>query len=243
MKPAYNAVMTEIKNTLPAHPGDLLWLMERFFFKTFPNGGKVDLISASIHSNLVYQQVVSFCGLAKYKHHPHWRTLLGFTNLTEMGINKRIIPAHTITLAARIICGSCTKKSKIVHLTVGNKKWSRSQPVLTISKHQAYGVIRQVQEPNLKRILKLMPMLQITMTRMMVTISKTLLSSGLTKDQTMMVPALVEQELILELSDPISYSAILFTHSPSKLATLIPGHSISQLPQLDAVPVPQIMIS
>jgi hypothetical protein len=149
MKPVYNTVLSQIKKTLPANPGDLLWLLDRFFLEMFPNGGEVDLVSASVHSNSVYKQVAMFCAKATYKHHPHRRTLLALGSMAEMGMDERIIPAHALTLATDILRGPYTKRNKTANLTIAGEKRSTSRAVLTFKNARPDGVINEVDEPQL----------------------------------------------------------------------------------------------
>jgi hypothetical protein len=146
----YRGYLSRIeRELLPAHTGDLLWLIDRFFQEKLPQGGDVDLISASIHANSVYRLIATFCDQAKYKHHPHWRTLMAFVSMAEMGLDERAVCSNAMTMAAEVLRGPFTKKTKTANLTVNNEKRSASRAVLTIKGNRPDSVIYEEEEPEL----------------------------------------------------------------------------------------------
>ncbi|EAT86157.2 hypothetical protein SNOG_06326 [Parastagonospora nodorum SN15] len=136
-----------INATLPAQPGDLVWLIDRYIAETLPNGGDIDLVPASVHANSVFAQVASFCMQAKYKNHPHLRTFLAFASMSEMGVDERLVPATAFTNVVEVLFGKFGKKTKTVRTKIANETRTMSRVVLTIGTERQSGVLQEIEEP------------------------------------------------------------------------------------------------
>lgn len=148
----YDIYLNKVKKDLPAFPGDLLWLIDRFLSDKFPEGGELDLINASIHGNSVYKHIATFCSKAKYKYHPHFRTFLALASMAEMGLDERNVSSYALTLAAEILRGPfVSRKSKTANIKVEGQNRSASRFVLTIKKDRPENVIHQEDEPELEQ--------------------------------------------------------------------------------------------
>lgn len=148
----YGIYLNKATKDLPAHPGDLLWLVDRFLSEKFPEGGDIDLINASLHGNSVYRLIATFCSKAKYKYHPHLRTFLALAGMAEMGLDERNVSSYALTLAAEILRGPfISRKSKTVNFKVGGQKRSASRFVLTIGKDRQENVVYEKDEPELEQ--------------------------------------------------------------------------------------------
>jgi hypothetical protein len=140
-----------IKAQLPAQPGDLIWLISRFFQDALPNGGNIDLVPSSIHANSIYNLVSTFCSRAKYKNHPHLRTFLAFATMSEMGVEERLVPAIALTNVIEILFKSHEKKNKTVNAKIANEARSMTRVVLTVDGTFKKGVLADVEEPELEQ--------------------------------------------------------------------------------------------
>jgi hypothetical protein len=150
-KTAQPYFISQAKKNLPAKPGDLLWLINQFLLDVHPNGGEVDLISASLHKNSVFKQIGLFCSKAKYKHHPHLRTFLAYASMAEMGLEERAVSANAMLIAVEVLRDITTTKSKTANLKIGGEKKSVGRKVLTIGGTPLTGAIFQVTEPELEQ--------------------------------------------------------------------------------------------
>lgn len=143
------AYIKSVKSGLPANPGDLLWLLDRFFTETFPNGGKVDLCPGSLHAESVYNKIAAFCAKAKYMHHPHWRTLLALANMTEMGLTERMIPANFLILATQVLREPFSSQPRTKNGKCMGESYSLGRQVIDIGNVCPNGLIVDVEEPPL----------------------------------------------------------------------------------------------
>lgn len=108
--------LATLRNTLPANPGDLLWLIDRFLSEEFANGGAVKLMSGSEHEQSIYRLISKFCSKAKYKHHPHLRTLKAMVSVVEMGATERLIATNALTFAFNVLRSPCKKQSRSLNV-------------------------------------------------------------------------------------------------------------------------------
>jgi hypothetical protein len=51
-------ILSDIRKKLPAHPGDLLWLVDCFIQHSYLGGGNVDFAAASEHEFSVWRKVM-----------------------------------------------------------------------------------------------------------------------------------------------------------------------------------------
>lgn len=146
----YSFYLSQAKKHLPANPGDLLWLIDRFFTMKFLNGGHVDLISASLHNNSIFKLIAFFCRDAMYKHHPHLTTFLAFASMAEMGQDERNVSSNALTIACELLRQSTERKSKTANFA---DKTSASRYVIKLAGdvQRPQGAIRAVEEPILER--------------------------------------------------------------------------------------------
>lgn len=138
----------QIKKQLPGEPGDLIWLMDRFFTDVLPTGGDIDTVPASVHNASIYGQIKAFCARAKYKHHPHLRTFMAFASMSEMGGDERLVPAIALTYVVKVLFSKFGKKNKTVNTKVNNESRSMTRVVLTIEGARQVGVMLDVDEPE-----------------------------------------------------------------------------------------------
>lgn len=143
----YATYLSKAKQHLPANPGDLLWLIDRFFTANFSEGGVVDLISASLHNNSVFRLVALFCTSAMYKHHPHLITLLAFASMAEMGQDERNVASNALTAACELLRASEDRKAKTANLRGGGTA-SRYVIALEGDQERPKNAIRKVAEPK-----------------------------------------------------------------------------------------------
>lgn len=102
LKPySYQHYFNELRSTLPANTGDMLWLVNQFLSEQYPTGGKLDLAAGSEVETSIYHAIVSFCSQQKYKHHPHHRTMLARTQIIKQGADERVIATNLCTLSGR----------------------------------------------------------------------------------------------------------------------------------------------
>jgi hypothetical protein len=135
---------------LPANPGDLLWLIDRFFQEAIQKE-EVDLISPSIHPHSVYRLITAFCAKGTYKHHPHLRTFLAFANMAEMGMDEQKVSSNALMLAAEVLRGPFAINKKTANITVNKVRRSALRSVLTIGQHNLPNTIAEGDEPELER--------------------------------------------------------------------------------------------
>jgi hypothetical protein len=69
--------------------------------------------------------------------------------MAEMGLDERAVCSNAMTMAAEVLRGSFTKKTKTANLTVNNEKRSASRTVLTIKGIRPDNVIYEEEEPEL----------------------------------------------------------------------------------------------
>jgi hypothetical protein len=139
---------------LPANPGDLLWLIDRFFQSVvIPGGGTMDFFYPSIHPtiNSVYTLIAAFCAEGTYRHHPHLRTFLAFANMSEMGEDERMVSNNALMTAAGILTGSYTEKKVTKNVEINGKKESPSRKVLTLGVDRPSDVVREDEPEQLEQ--------------------------------------------------------------------------------------------
>lgn len=139
---------------LPANPGDLLWLIDRFFQSVvIPGGGTMDFFYPSIHPtvNSVYTLIAAFCAEGTYRHHPHLRTFLAFANMSEMGEDERMISNNALMTAAGILTGSYTEKKVTKNVEINGKKECPSRKVLTLGGERPPDVVREDEPEQLEQ--------------------------------------------------------------------------------------------
>jgi hypothetical protein len=149
-KPDYAALLSAVRSTLPANPGDLLWLIDQFLEEYFAQGGEIDLASGSEHRDSVYQLISSFCSKALYKHHPQLQTLKAMTNIVEKGATERLIGTNALTFAFEVLREPFTKRKKTLVLKVDGKRQDSSRFVATIGTAIPKHTIRPWDEPKLE---------------------------------------------------------------------------------------------
>ncbi|CAN9092100.1 unnamed protein product [Alternaria alternata] len=146
-----NKYLSLIRANLPAYPGDLVWLINRFLEEVLPEGGDIDPIPGSIHTNSVYRLVVQFCNQAKYKYYPHLRTFLAFASMAEMGNDERFVPANAFMNVMKIIFGDVEHKRKTARVKINGESKTMDRLWLTVGKDRETGVIHDVEDPELEQ--------------------------------------------------------------------------------------------
>ncbi|KAI4641008.1 uncharacterized protein J4E78_010484 [Alternaria triticimaculans] len=123
------------KDYLPANVGDLLWLIDRFLKWTFPHGDyKLDFIPLSCdHPDSIYQLIKNIGEEGRYRHHPHFRTFIAFSKMSDMGSDERAVPNNALVLAAEILAGQYTKKRKRAEFRFNGGVVSETRSVLMLS--------------------------------------------------------------------------------------------------------------
>jgi hypothetical protein len=127
--------LPKIRTTLPAKPGDLLWLIERFLLEVFPSGGELDPVSVSEHPTYsVYAKLMSFASRPKYQHHPHIDTLKAMAHLSEQGVDDRRVPWNIFLLSLELLRpGSPSKKKNLKRTVPDGTKIETSRLVRTMN--------------------------------------------------------------------------------------------------------------
>jgi hypothetical protein len=127
--------LAKTQHNLPAKPGDLLWILERFFLDTFPTGGEVDPVSVSEHPTYsIYAQLMAFASRVKYQHHPHIDTLKAMAHLSEQGVDDRRVPWNILLVSLELLRpGSISKKKNLKRTLPGGSKIETSRLVRIIS--------------------------------------------------------------------------------------------------------------
>ncbi|KAF3004048.1 hypothetical protein E8E13_001558 [Curvularia kusanoi] len=128
---------------LPANPGGLLWLLDRFFEAYFPNGGDIDMASSSEHPKSVYRKISELCLLHRYKNHPHIKTLKAFVDDVERGRTERLIASNALTPASSAN-DHCGQKLTISSSASANTIRPRTEPRL----ESAVEILSDVVEEN-----------------------------------------------------------------------------------------------
>jgi hypothetical protein len=139
-----------LRNTLPANPGDMLWLLDRFLHEQFPWGGKIDLASGSEHRDSIYHLITTFCSKATYRHHPHIRTFRALASIVEQGAAERSIATNALVFALQILREPFTKTPKTLKLKVNGVNKESKRFVVTIGAKVPKEVIREWEEPELE---------------------------------------------------------------------------------------------
>jgi hypothetical protein len=142
------AHLSTLRNTLPANPGDILWLIDRFLHEQFPGGGKVDLASGSEHRDSIYHLITTFCSKATYKHHPHIRTFRALASIVEQGAAERSIATNALVFALQILREPFTKTPKTLKLKVNGVNKESKRFVVAIGAKTPKEVIREWEEPE-----------------------------------------------------------------------------------------------
>jgi hypothetical protein len=122
-KASQDAYVTLVKkNCTPANPGDMLWLLSRFFQEICDpkDGISFNVASASESPASVYRLLARFCHTPTYQHHPHLRTLRAVAHLPELGITERILMSNIIVIALHTLAAS-TKKTTTITLKSASK--------------------------------------------------------------------------------------------------------------------------
>lgn len=148
-KPDYNGHLSTIRETLPANPGDLLWLLDRFLSECFPDGGDIDLASGSEHRDSVYLVMSQFVSKATYKHHPHFYTLKAFIHIVEMGATERLIATNALSLAFEILREPFSRKRKTLILKVDGKRKDSTHFVVELGTNVPKNCIAEWEVPGL----------------------------------------------------------------------------------------------
>jgi hypothetical protein len=149
-----NGLIFVANKHLPANPGDLLWLIDRFFQSVvIPGGGTMDLFYPSIHPtiNSVYTLIAAFCAQGTYRHHPHLRTFLAFANMSEMGEDERMMSNNALMTAAGVLTGSYTEKKVTKNVEINGKKESPSRKILTLGEDIPSNVVREDEPEQLEQ--------------------------------------------------------------------------------------------
>jgi hypothetical protein len=155
-KDAYDAHLSKLRKTLPANPGDMLWLIDRFLAEFLPTGGQIDLAAGSEHAESVYHAISMFCSKAKYKYHPHLRTFKALVNIVEQGAAERLIATNALVFAFEILRQPCDKKPKSLKLTLSTGEIRQSKRfVMTLGGNIPKGAICAWIEPDLESDMRL----------------------------------------------------------------------------------------
>jgi hypothetical protein len=146
----YKGHLSALRKTLPANPGDLLWLLDRFLEAHYPNGGDIDMASSSECTNSVYGKISAFCAQARYKHHPHIRTLKAFVDIAEMGQTERAIAKNALEFAWKVLRTSLDIKSKTLPVYVDGVRKDTTRKLMDIGSNTPANVIRPWSEPKVE---------------------------------------------------------------------------------------------
>jgi hypothetical protein len=149
-KPDYTAYLGSVRASLPANPGDLLWLMHQFLSEHYPNGGNIDLASGTEHRDSVYKSLTTFCAKATYKHHPHLQTLKAFVSIVEQGASERLIATNAFCFALEVLRDGFSKKSKTLILKVDGQRKDSTRFVAEVGRNTPSGAVRSWDEPDLE---------------------------------------------------------------------------------------------
>jgi hypothetical protein len=139
-----------VRATLPANPGDLLWLIDEFLKQEFPEGGDIDLASGSDYCQSVYHKISASCAKARYKHHPHLQTMKSLVSTVESGATERLIATNALSIAFEILREPYSKKTKTLVLKVDGKRKDSSRFVATIGSKTPRDTISLWDEPDLE---------------------------------------------------------------------------------------------
>jgi hypothetical protein len=125
----------KIRDTLPAKPSDLLWLLEQFLVDEFPSGGELDPVSVSEHPTYsVYAKLMNFASRPKYQHHPHNDTLKAMAHISEQGVDDRRVPWNILLVSLELLRpGSAAKKKNLKRTLPDGSKIETSRLVRTMS--------------------------------------------------------------------------------------------------------------
>lgn len=139
---AFNYYLAELRASLPANQGDLLWLVHKFLDWHLPSGGNIDLLASSESESSIYRKISEFCLQTKWKHHPHLITFKALVNAAEQGQDERQIGTNYLVYACQILRDGFAKTTKSFKFTLptGQKKES-SGPCLYVGGSTPKGVI------------------------------------------------------------------------------------------------------
>ncbi|KAJ4316457.1 hypothetical protein N0V94_005448 [Neodidymelliopsis sp. IMI 364377] len=137
----------EVKQRSAAQPGDVRWILDRFFAEEYPGNSEseVNLCPGSLlKDESAYEKIKHFCAKPTYKHHPHWRTLLALANITEMGMYERHMSTNYLALAAQVLRRPYKATNKRKKDKVMGEGFEIGHQVLIIGKTCPPGVIAPV---------------------------------------------------------------------------------------------------